>query len=222
MATYNDIINLINQNITSNGNEEITGSVMRSVLQQIAAWAQDHASNTNNPHGVTKAQVGLDKVQNLTPDELFAQLTLDDLPNGVLDENDLAVAIDNALAVIRDGVPTEGNTLNKLYNILIRVNSKIVNDPNYTVVLEDATKELRCYANEGTLVTLPSISTGIFPGFWGIAVNKGEGILQFQPGANAAIEAKGLSLEVQYEAAKFVCEGETGGVTTWGIYGPLV
>lgn len=37
--------------------------------------AYDHVSNTSNPHGVTAAQVGLDKVENKTGAEIRAELT---------------------------------------------------------------------------------------------------------------------------------------------------
>jgi hypothetical protein len=50
---------------------------------------QDHSALTNNPHAVTKAQVGLGKVENLTPEEIIAQAGgitqggIDDLTNQI-------------------------------------------------------------------------------------------------------------------------------------------
>ena len=41
---------------------------------------QDHSGLTNNPHGVTKTQVGLDKVENLSVSEIFSHADAPDIP----------------------------------------------------------------------------------------------------------------------------------------------
>ena len=41
--------------------------------------ARGHISNQLNPHGVTKAQIGLSKVENLSPQEVLNQMTVNNI-----------------------------------------------------------------------------------------------------------------------------------------------
>lgn len=65
----------------------------------------DHEGLTNNPHGVTKEQVGLGKVENLTPDEIIAQADTSSLGIEVV-KQDLAdhIEADNPHAITKEDI----------------------------------------------------------------------------------------------------------------------
>lgn len=47
-----------------NSNDEIVGSLINGVAEKALAAINEHSSRTDNPHGVTKEQVGLGNVDN--------------------------------------------------------------------------------------------------------------------------------------------------------------
>ena len=46
---------------------------------QLGEDLEDHLGDTNNPHGVTAAQVGLEKVANKSPSEILSEMTAEDI-----------------------------------------------------------------------------------------------------------------------------------------------
>ena len=46
---------------------------------QLREDLEDHLGDTNNPHGVTAAQVGLEKVANKSPSEILSEMTAEDI-----------------------------------------------------------------------------------------------------------------------------------------------
>ena len=73
----------------------------------------DHEGLTNNPHNVTKEQVGLDKVENLTPDEIIAQANTSSLGIEQV-RQDLA---DHKLAVNPHAITKEQIGLGNVQNV---------------------------------------------------------------------------------------------------------
>jgi hypothetical protein len=77
-----------------------------SAIQVVQNDVNTHESRTDNPHNVTKAQVGLSNVDN-TSDLNKPLSTLQD------------AAITSAINALKDGVSSPGDTLKKLYNLIL-------------------------------------------------------------------------------------------------------
>jgi hypothetical protein len=75
-------------------------------LKANASGLSTHIADTNNPHAVTKAQVGLGNADN-TSDTNKPVSTAQ------------AAAITAAITALKDGVSTSGDTLQKLYNLIL-------------------------------------------------------------------------------------------------------
>jgi hypothetical protein len=71
-----DTVNSLIADIELEDHKHVTADITdfnAEVQSKTNLLVSDHSSATNNPHNVTKAQVGLDKVENLTPSEIISQ-----------------------------------------------------------------------------------------------------------------------------------------------------
>lgn len=64
MATYQEIIDHIDQWYKTNGRKWITGLIGNSTFKQVLNYVKAHIDRTDNPHTVTKTQLGLENVTN--------------------------------------------------------------------------------------------------------------------------------------------------------------
>ena len=85
-------------------------------LEEIEDEVEAHKNRTDNPHAVTKAQVGLSVVENKTSQDIRDEIVDSDIPSTIARDTEVTTAVNNAITLIRGGVPVDGDNLNKLNN----------------------------------------------------------------------------------------------------------
>lgn len=99
---------------------------LQAQITALLSSLTSHTGNTSNPHGVTKAQVGLPDVPNVDTTNP-ANITQDSTHRFHTDLQAAAwTAKDtDAIAALRNGVNTAGDDLNKLYSLITAINAII-------------------------------------------------------------------------------------------------
>lgn len=90
-------------------------------LAEIETQVENHKNDTNNPHSVTKAQVGLSVVENKTSATIRSEIVDGDIPSTIARDSEVTTAVNNAVSLLRGGVPVDGDTLNKLNNKILSI-----------------------------------------------------------------------------------------------------
>lgn len=128
--------------LTQNLNTAITNlkggaSVANDTLGKLETNLNAHSSRIDNPHMVSKAQIGLGNVENKSSATIRSEIVDADIPATITRDGELASAISVALSGIRDGVPADGDTLNKLNNKIVSILTTLQSDTTALDTLQE-------------------------------------------------------------------------------------
>lgn len=107
-------------------------SASNDTLKKLEDNAQTFRSRTDNPHNVTKSQVGLGVVENKTSQDIRDEIVDSDIPDNITRDGEADTKISNAINALKGAVSGSWDTLKKQEdNTLAHINS-VANPHNVT------------------------------------------------------------------------------------------